>query len=227
MNLVFWISLGIFIVSTVLYFVFYKLNITVPKRVFAFLICPLLAVVSISSLYNFTPDSLHVILITVISFLLCSISVIFFFFDSNVKFRVIGRTAFLLSLFFWFLLYKSTFYIYKVSPLISIIFSLVYAGLLVFTFILLGKQKVSRYFWTFISVLLCSMLHFCSTVTLIEGHSLYSIFLFLGTTVIFVLVINQLSFYKKEPRKHAKLLQFCMLFGSQLLIATANFLMLM
>lgn len=227
MNLVFWISLGFFVTATVLYFIFYKLNLITAKKVFEFLLCPLLATVSISSLFNFIPDSNHVIFITLISFLFCSASVIFFFYDDDIKLRVIGRTAFLLSIFAWFILFKSTFYMYKVPALLLIICLLVYAGIFVFTCILLGKQKLSRYFWTFISILICSMLHFCSTLTLIAGHTLYSVILFLGTTTFFVLDINYLSYYKKEPRKHTKLFQFCMLVGSQLLIAISNFLMLM
>lgn len=227
MNLTFWISLGLFVIATVLYFIFYKLNLITAKKVFAFLLCPLLGTVSISSLCNFIPDSNHVIFITLISFLCCSASVILFFYDDDIKFRIIGRTAFLLSVFDWFILFKSTFYMYKVPALLLIICLLVYAGIFVFTCILLGKQKLSRYFWTFISILICSMLHFCSVVTLIAGHTLYSIVLFVGTTGLFVLDVKYLSFYKKEPRKHTKLFQFCMLIGSQLIIATANFLMLM
>lgn len=226
MNLVFWISLGIFIVSTVLYFVFYKTNLFKPRKVFAFLLCPLLATVSISSLWNFIPDSKHIIFITVISFLFCTASIILFFYDSDVKFRIVGRTSYLISVFSWFLLYKSTFYIYKVPALLSIICTVIYISIFVITCILLGKQTLSHHCWSFLSLLTCSILHFCSVVTLIAAHNTYSLILILGTTTTYALVVYYLSQYKKEPHKHTKLIEFCMLLGSQLLIVTANYLML-
>lgn len=227
MNLAFWITLGLFITATILFFIFYKLKLLLPKKIFAFLTCPLIAATSVSSLYLFLPDSLPVIFTTILSFLCCTVSIILFFFESDIKFRVIGRSAFLLSICIWFNLFRSTFYIYKVPVLLLIICLLIYIGIFVITCFLLGKQKLSRFFWAFISILICSMLHFSTVVTLFEGHTLYSIFLFAGATGIFALTIYYLSLYKKEPNNHTKLIEFCMMLGSLLFISAANFLMLM
>lgn len=226
MNVMIWVSLGLFLISLLLCAIFFKKQMIIQCKITTALVMPLLAALSISALCLSLPDSSHIILLSSLAYLFCSTSVILFYFDKKTKYRIAARILYLATILSWFTLFGTTFYIYRTPLLLIIIAAAIYLALFVLTCIFLGKQQLSRYFWTFISLCLCTILHFSAVVTLVSGRTLYSIFLFLGTTTIFGLVIYYLIAYKKEMGKNNRLIQISLMILSQLLISLSCFLMI-
>lgn len=226
MNICTYIFSGLLAVAVALYFIFKKLDKTFWTRLIATFILPLTEALAISAMTIRLPDSKHLILLSLIAYIFSSACIILFLFDKNTNCRVIARTLFLCSMSAWLALFSSTYYIYRIPLLLSIICTLIYISIFVFTFIMLGKQRKSHYFWAVISLLVCSLLHFCSAVTLVSGRTIYSIILFAGTSIVYVLDIFYLRLYKKEPAKNTKFLLSLLLISSQILISVSCFLMI-
>lgn len=226
MKIAIWISLGLLLVSIALCLIFLKKGFSKATKITTALIMPLLGALSTTALCLSLPDSSHIILLSALAYIFCSASIILFYYADITKCRIVARILYLIAITAWFELFRSTFFIYRTPLLVIIIAAVIYLALFVLTCIFLGKQQLSRYFWTFISISLCILLHFSSVVTLIQGRTLYSIFLFLGTTAIFGLVMFYLIAYKKELGKNSRLIQISLMILSQLFISLACFLMI-
>ena len=78
---------------------FKKLNML--TKITAFLLMPLTGTYAVLYLVQFFPDSINVTTLTILSFILSSLCVIFNSFEKNALFIVITRIFFLLSQFCW------------------------------------------------------------------------------------------------------------------------------
>ncbi len=218
--------LSILIISIILFIIFYNKKIDLARKITQSLQIPLIAAATICSITAYLPDSIHIILISSFAYAFCTACTVLMHFKEKIICRVLGRLFYLLSIFCWFILFKSTFYIYKVSAPVFLISSAIYLAIFITLCISLGKQTFEHYFWTFLSIFTCSLLHFSSVITLINGHELYSYLLALGTSGMYAQVIYYLIEYKKPHGLNGVLIENIILICPQMLISASCYLMI-
>lgn len=226
MNIYIWISLGLTVLTTILTIAFYRKEMYLHERITEALIIPFTAFLSFSTMALYLPDSIHIITLSTISYVFCTACLILFYFDDKLFCRIATRCLFLLTVFVWLILFKSTFYIYKTNVALLITSLIIYLGVYVFVLIKAKRKSFTYYLYTFISIILCATLHLCATITLFAGKKLYSVILFIGTTEYFALGAYYLITYNKESKINRRLIYTILLITSQVMISLSCFLMI-
>ena len=199
-----WIFLSIIFISLVLYLIaLIKKNSLMAKISSAFTI-PFIALLNLSLLYYYLPDSRHIILTTIIAMSLVTISQILFLFENNIHARIAGRIP------VWFLTLAL----------------IIYAGIITWVLILSGKQKFYKDFIFIIGLLIASGMHYSTLAAFCMSPSLSSILLTLGTTLTLVFIIIYFLDFAKYHFKFRKPLLFFILIASQSLIMFSNLLLI-
>ena len=221
-----WIFLSIIFISLLLYLIaLIKKNSLMAKISSAFTI-PFIALLNLSLLYNYLPDSRHIILTTIIAMSLVTISQILFLFENNIHARIAGRIAFILSTCVWMEIYRATYYIYRLPVWFLTLALIIYAGIITWVLILSGKQKFYKDFIFIIGLLIASGMHYSTLAAFCMSPSLSSILLTLGTTLTLVFIIIYFLDFAKYHFKFRKPLLFFILIASQSLIMFSNLLLI-
>lgn len=179
-------------------------NIKYVEKLTYILLIPLIGLFVIINLIRYQPDSNHIIKLTAFATILISAAEVFISFKEKRFFKYIGDILFVLSLFPWITLYKSTFYIYKInfaSLFISLICYIVIFGVLV---ILIGKQqKPALYAIIGLPLIFIDYINYCALVSLFIGKDAYALILYLGSG----LLIYTYCFYVIQNIKPFKIKQ--------------------
>jgi len=226
MSIAIWILLSLTTVFVALYIVGLVKKFTILKNISASLLLPLIGSVNILILKDLLPDSFHTIVITSVALILIVASQISFIFEIKKIFNIGSKILFNASLLCWAHLYMSSFYIYRVSGIIEIIFLILFIAISGVTCVLCGKQKIQTYISIVSGVFFSTFLSLFGFVFLIYGRTLHSILLYAGTiTAIGLVIIYSLDSYRKKI-KLGKTICLILLIVSQALIAYSNILML-
>ena len=149
-----WILLGALVVTAgLLIFSYIKKNILV-KKITESLIIPLFGAINVLILWNYLPDSLHLIKITIAALSLVTISTIFISCEQKKPLRISGRILVLAAAAIWISLYRTIFFIHKVPLWLSIIMIALYLAGLIISIILSGKQEFLFYAHIFLKHLI-------------------------------------------------------------------------
>lgn len=221
-----WILLGALVVTAgLLIFSYIKKNILV-KKITESLIIPLFGAINVLILWNYLPDSLHLIKITIAALSLVTISTIFISCEQKKPLRISGRILVLAAAAIWISLYRTIFFIHKVPLWLYIIMIALYLAGLIISIILSGKQEFLFYALFSLSFSLSAYLNFTSLIFLCFETGWSSILLFAGTSLFIALTSFHFVNQAKLKIKHAGVIRYCLLVASQILIACSNILMI-
>lgn len=221
-----WILLGALVVTAgLLIFSYIKKNILV-KKITESLIIPLFGAINVLILWNYLPDSLHLIKVTITALSLITVSTVFIACEEKKPLRIAGRILVLAGTAAWISLYRTIFFIHKVPLWLSIIMIALYLAGLIISIILSGKQELVFYGLFTLSFTLSAYLNFCSLIFLCFETGWSSILLFAGTSLFIALTSFHFINQARLKIKHAGVIRYCLLIASQILIACSNILMI-
>ena len=121
-----WILLSLIIITAGLLIFAYIKKIMILQKICACCIIPLFGILNILLLSHYLPDSLHIMKITITVLTLVTISTIFITFENIKSLRVFGRIIVLTSILCWLSLYRTIFYIHKVSLWLILLMCIIY-----------------------------------------------------------------------------------------------------
>lgn len=226
MSVSIWILLSFAIIFTTLYIVGFIKNINILRDLSSSLILPLIGTTNIFLLLNYLPDSSHILIITFFAYITAIASQILFIFENKRKLVVLANFLYLISTLIWGNLYVSSFYIYRVSSLLIIMYAIFFVIVSCFTCILSGKQKIYYYAHSIAGIFCTCILSLFSFIFLFYGKKLSAILLFAGATVNIALVIFYILDNSRFNFKFRKPLYMLLIVASQTLISYSNLLML-
>jgi hypothetical protein len=198
MNTYTWIFTGLLVVDVILY-IFGLIQRHRPLEKTARGLCiPFIAGIILSILYEFLPDSHHIILISSLAFSAASLFMVSTLNDKNRFVKFIEHFLFLLIEAFWFLLIASVYRIYKVPAIFFILAGIVFIAGFVVVCIFIKKQPVAKYLAAIIQYGASAI--FCSTtlVSLIYEKRVFAILFFVGSLVTVCHVIFEI-FQRTRP----------------------------
>ena len=198
MNTYTWIFTGLLVVDVILY-IFGLIQRLRPLEKTARGLCiPFIAGIILSILYEFLPDSHHIILISSLAFSAASLFMVSTLNDKNRFVKFIEHFLFLLIEAFWFLLIASVYRIYKVPAIFFILAGIVFIAGFVVVCIFIKKQPVAKYLAAIIQYGASAI--FCSTtlVSLIYEKRVFAILFFVGSLVTVCHVIFEI-FQRTRP----------------------------
>ena len=198
MNTYTWIFTGLLVVDVILY-IFGLIQRLRPLEKTARGLCiPFIAGIILSILYEFLPDSHHIILISSLAFFAASLFMVSALNDKNRFVKFIEHFLFLLTEAFWFLLIASVYRIYKVPAIFFILAGIVFIAGFVVVCIFIKKQPVAKYLAAIIQYGASAI--FCSTtlVSLIYEKRVFAILFFVGSLVTVCHVIFEI-FQRTRP----------------------------
>lgn len=228
MNIFCWILCGLIIVSILVYlfFTFIK-QVKMVQDISSIVPIILAEIVNILFLLSFVPDSYHILKLSTLAFSFASIAQFLSTFITNKKGNIAMGLSFLLSLFFWIILYKSVFYIYRVPVWINIIAASSYFVIFLLLFLIfIKKQNSTFYVFAILSVILVSFLHYCAFVSLCFMPVNYNIIKFIGITILLGYVVFGILNNSIINIKIRGMINFISLLLSFVLIAVSNFMIL-
>lgn len=228
MNTFSWILIGLICTAFALYFVFtFAKKIELIQKISSSALIPLLSFLYIIQLFNYVPDSFHIIKLTIISLLFLTVSFILgCFFDSKGT-QIVERVSFIISLLPLALLYNSVFLIHNVPSWVNIIALCGYVVLFFLFFIIFVKKaSLKLYGYAVISLIIVSFINYCSLLTLCFSPAAYSIIRFLGTSALLGYLVFQILNNSVIDLKLKKLISLMILLASLILIALSNLMIL-
>lgn len=221
-----WILLSLIIITAGLLIFAYIKKIMILQKICACCIIPLFEILNILLLSHYLPDSLHIMKITITALTLVTISTIFITFENIKSLRVFGRIIVLTSILCWLSLYRTIFYIHKVSLWLILLMCIIYLAGMIISIILAGKQEAVFYGLFALSFSIAAYLNFCALIFLCYETAGSSIMLFAGSTIFMGLTGFHFINHAKLKYKHAGVIRYCLLVASQILIACSNILMI-
>lgn len=221
MNTLNWIFLGLSALSLLLYIISLFKKIDILNKVSSIMLIAFLGTLNTLFLLNKLPDTFNTVIFSITTYvLLTTVCILSIIKDNNVL-KNLASILFFINIITWFSFYKSIFYIFRIPTLLFIFLVLFYIAIFTFTSIKIGKQKLHFYFYSFIELIPCFCLNFCSIISLIFGRTLNSLILFWGTSTNIALVIFYI-FNIKKSYKHERLIKYLSLLVAQLLISYSN-----
>ena len=198
MNTYTWIFTGALVVDAFLYILGLVQRIGTLEKTARGLLIPFMAGIILSILYEFLPDSHHIIFIASLAFAGAALFMISTLNDKKKFVKFIEHFLFLLTEIFWFLLIVSVYRIYKVPAIFFILTGIVFIAGFVVICVFIKKQPASKYLGSIIQY--CVSAVFCSTtlVSLIFEKRAFAILLFIGSLVTVCHVIFEI-FQRTRP----------------------------
>lgn len=198
MNTYTWIFTGALVVDAFLYILGLVQRIGSLEKTARGLLIPFMAGIILSILYEFLPDSHHIIFIASLAFAGAALFMISTLNDKKKFVKFIEHFLFLLTEIFWFLLIVSVYRIYKVPAIFFILTGIVFIAGFVVICVFIKKQPASKYLGSIIQY--CVSAVFCSTtlVSLIFEKRAFAILLFIGSLVTVCHVIFEI-FQRTRP----------------------------
>ena len=192
------------------------------------LFVPFMAGVILSILYEYLPDSHHIIFIASLAFVAASLFMVSTLNDKKKFVKFVEHLLFLLTEMFWFLLIVSVYRIYKVPVIFFILTGIVFIAGFVVICVFIKKQPTAKYLGAIIQY--CASAVFCSTtlVSLIFEKRAFAILLFIGSLVSVCHVIFEI-FQRTRPfainEKTEKIIVTILTIGAQSLLGAGAILL--
>ena len=189
---------------------------------------PFMAGVILSILYEYLPDSHHIIFIASLAFVAASLFMVSTLNDKKKFVKFVEHLLFLLTEMFWFLLIVSVYRIYKVPVIFFILTGIVFIAGFVVICVFIKKQPIAKYLGAIIQY--CASAVFCSTtlVSLIFEKRAFAILLFIGSLVSVCHVIFEI-FQRTRPfainEKTEKIIVTILTIGAQSLLGAGAILL--
>lgn len=229
MDIIRWVFTGL-LFSSLFLFIFGSIkNFKILVKISRIFIIPFASCIFITFLQTLLPNSEHILFLSVIALLFISLCELCFSFENISFFKYIGRFFFLLSCCSWIELFISTFYIYRVPQFINITAYILYFLLLVFIFIISGKNKFHTYLGILIGYFFVIFLNYSAVITLIFCIRDYAIFLMAGTTVLlisYIFYVKQFTKSFKISKKLEAIFRICLIVIAEALITTSTIFMI-
>ena len=228
MNTYTWIFTGALVVDAFLYIFGLVQRIWPMEKTARGLFVPFMAGVILSILYEYLPDSHHIIFIASLAFAGAALFMISTLNDKKKFVKFIEHFLFLLTEIFWFLLIVSVYRIYKVPAIFFILTGIVFIAGFVVICVFIKKQPASKYLGAIIQY--CASAVFCSTtlVSLIFEKRAFAILLFIGSLVTVCHVIFEI-FQRTRPfainEKTEKVIVTILTIGAQALLGAGAILL--
>lgn len=221
MNTLNWIFLGLSALSLLLYIISLIKKIEILNKISSILLITFLGTLNTLFLLNKLPDSFNTVIFSITTYILLTTAYLLSTLKENKLLKKVILFIFFTNNILWLSFYKSIFYIFRIPTLLFVFVCLCYITLSSFSFIKIGKQKLNFYFYSFLELVPCFCLNFCSIISLIFGRTLNSLVLFLGTSANIALVIFYI-FNIKKSYKHERMIKYLSLLAAQLLISYSN-----
>lgn len=173
-------SIGLYVLS------FFK-NLSFVTGITSVLLIPLSCFPIIIGLNNYLPDSHHIKFLSTIAIILISVSEFFIYFNITKWMKITGEILYIFSLLGWIQLYKTTFYLFRISTSSIITEVVILSILLLILLIYIRKQDTLFYILKISEFAGLGLLNFSSIITMshISGK-LYPVTFFIAT-VLFIL----------------------------------------
>lgn len=221
MNIFSWIFSGLFLVSLALYIVFYIKNNNLLSKIFACASIPLMAMTTVAILFKFKPDSIHIIIFVILSFIFCTTGKILQEVSDKNIFLLAGKGLFGLSAGLYIFLFSSIFYLHHISQWFTILTIFIAIGFTVALILIIKHQEPVFYVICGFLELSLTLFTYISLLTLIFDCRIYSILLFCGAVLSQAYTTFHLLDVKKYKLKHGKLIKQILLLVSQALVSSA------
>lgn len=170
----------LFLISIALYIIGSAQKLPVLEKTAYCFSIPMVFGIAIPLQLMHLPDSLHTMVISLFAVFFSSGLGLIKLFRPNTL-RILKNIFFILTIVFWLLIYHSVFFIYRINILLTILFSVLCVSNILFFLIKLHIKKIKEIISFIINSLISCLLFYICSVTLIYGHTTYSILCFIGS----------------------------------------------
>lgn len=203
-----WILIGLFVIALGLFITSYIIKNETLKKITSIFLLPLLIANPLIILFDFLPNSFHCIQFSIIALVFFWIFQILMIFNSKMIISIFSKLSFLFGILTLDYYYRTVFFIYKVPAWLTILSSILLAGIILATAILsVPKPSVNSLKIRFFSIILhaaTAILVFCSFISFINTKTAGSAILFAGALILFGNVIFYLIDGARLKLKFAK-----------------------
>lgn len=217
---------ALFLITLILYTVFYFKKFTVATKVFECLHSPLLLGLTLSFLIGLLPDTSHIISLLSLALLFLITGQIISQFSKE-KFKIVTQLAYIAGLIAANDLVGSIILLYHIPGWSIILGIIIFLLTFIALCILIGKQKILFYVTFFFPVLLTTLFVFTSIITLIAYVNLNSLLLLLSSIVLYLFIIFSVLDYTKFKIKIGKFINHCWLLLVQILFCASYILIIL
>lgn len=211
---------GFLLIDLVVYLVSFFKNKNLSEKISLFIFLPLTYGITIPFFKASLPDSMNTMIFSSIAVLFASLIPLLrtIKFKSNTR---LVKLSLLLSLFFWFLLYQSSFYLYRMPVFAGLIVLAVFLGVFVFFLFKLHINKIHEGFTFFVILGVSFAVVFISLTTLLFSKNLSGILCFSGAVILSVYAVSRKISEKKVTRFSPMINNLLLFTGTSLLSASA------
>lgn len=216
-----------FLSSIILNLISYKKNYFYIEKYTRIFTYPLILISCILTLIQFFPDSKNIIFLLSFSLICLTIYSIFTIVSEKKYLTVLKVLMFILSNICWIFILYPSIYLYQYSKIFVIIYIFIYMLITAYFLIKILKERI---FYSsilpIISLISIAVLNFFSIVTLTESFRLYSIFIFVGSSLLFLPNFLLTKSIIKKTDDNNKIISRISFYLSELLLCTGFVLMI-
>lgn len=225
-----WILTGLFCVALALYILSLFKNFKIISGITSVLFIPLSCTPIILSLSDYLPDSYHIRFLSIIAVSCIAVSEFFIYFNFTKAMTYLGEFFYIASFLFWIQLYKTTFFIFRVSLSALITESVILFLLLVILLIYIRKQKPLFYLVKLFEYFSLGFLNFSAIITEINvsGHG-YTVTFIIGSILLiieYVLYTVQTTRPVEINRKIERAVRTSLITTAQIMLTLTGLLMI-
>lgn len=228
MNIASVILLSLLGISIVLYVVAFIKKWKIITGITSLIFVPLSCIPIILALNSYLPDSYHLRNLSILAIACISISEFFIYCRFTKEMTYIGELFYIFSFLIWIRLYKTTYYVFKISYLSLLIEGIILAILILALLIYLGKQKLLTISLRIFQFAGLGYINYCGILTILNVHKAYGYTLFIGSLFMmleFFLYSIQTTKPVEINRDFEKLIRTILMSSSEILITLTGLLM--
>lgn len=222
------IMLSALAVCVIVYLVAFIKSWKIVNFITALLFFPCSCLPLIFSLNKYLPDSFHLRFLSLIALILIFICEILRFFDKHEKVVLAGEVFYILSLFIWMQLFKTTFYVFNISSVSLLIEAVILVVLFLTLIIYIGKQNVLNYPIRLFQIGQIGFINYCGLLTILNVSHLYGYAIFAGSLLLMAeYFFSSIRAIKplKMSEKTERLIRRILISLSQVLLCLSSLLM--
>lgn len=187
MNILSGILIGLFFLSLGLYILSMFKDIKIISSITSLLFLPLCCFPVIIGLSKYLPDSHHIRFLSVLAIIFITVSEFFIYFKIAKWMQIAGEALYIISFLFWIQLYKTTFYIFRVSTSALITEIVILTILLLILLIYIRRQKPVFYLVRITEFYGLGFLNFSAIITAINvSNKAYPVTFIIGSSLLIV-----------------------------------------
>ena len=211
---------GLLLIDMIVYLVASIKNKAIPEKISLFTLLPLTYGITIPFFKACLPDSLNIMIYTSVAVFFAALVPVL----NNLKIKKNSRLekiSYLLSLFSWFILYQSSFYLYRVPAFIPVIILILFLATAVFFLFKLHIKNLYEALKFIIILAAAFTIVLVNFTTLLYSKNLSGSLCFSGAVLLTVFAVLR-KINEKKPLKFLAILSNLLLFfGTSLVSASA------